>query len=82
MPVATYGTVYGMVKTTIYLPDELKRRVEQAARERAVSEAEVIRAAVDAAVPPLEHPRPTFPLFNSGKPIADWDEAMRGFGED
>ena len=56
-----------MVKTTIYLPDELKRRVEQAARERATSEANVIRAALDAAVPPLERPRPTFPLFDSGR---------------
>jgi len=59
--------MYGMVKTTIYLPDELKRRVEQAARERATSEANVIRAALDAAVPPLERPRPTFPLFDSGR---------------
>lgn len=74
--------MYGMVKTTIYLPDELKRRIEQAARERSTSEAEVIRTAVDAAVPPLERPRPTFPLFDSGQPIEDWDEAMRGFGED
>jgi plasmid stability protein len=71
-----------MVKTTIYLPDELKRRLEQAARDRATSEAEVIRAALDAGVPPLERPRPTFPLFNSGQPIKDWDEAMRGFGQD
>lgn len=74
--------MYGMVKTTIYLPDELKRRIEQAARERSTSEAEVIRTAVDAAVPPLERPRPTFPLFNSGRPIEDWDEAMRDFGKD
>ena len=45
------------------------------------SEADVIRAALDAAVPTLERPRPTFPLFDSGKPVKDWDEAMRGFGE-
>ncbi len=56
-----------MVKTTIYLPEDLKRRVEQAARERDLSEAEVIRAAVDAAVPPLERPLPKLPLFNSGR---------------
>ena len=73
-----------MVKTTIYLPDELKRRIERAARERSVSEAEVIRAAVDAAVPPLERPRPTLPLFNSGRGdlVARWDELMEGFGSD
>ena len=76
--------MYGMVKTTIYLPDELKRRVEQAARQRAISEAEVIRAAVDAAVPPLERPRPTFPLFDSGRGdlVERWDELMEGFGRD
>ena len=76
--------MYGMVKTTIYLPDELKRRIEHAARERDVSEAEVIRSAVDAAVPPLEHPRPTLPLFNSGRgDLAErWDELMEGFGRD
>jgi len=71
-----------MVKTTIYLPEDLKLRVERAARERNVSEAELIRRAVNAAVPPLERPRPTLPLFDSGKPIEDWGEAMRGFGED
>lgn len=76
--------MYGMVKTTIYLPDELKRRVEHAARERDVSEAEVIRTAVDAAVPPLERPRPTLPLFNSGRGdlVERWDELMEGFGRD
>ena len=77
--------MYGMVKTTIYLPDELKRRVEQAARQRATSEAEVIRAAVDAAVPPLERPRPRVPLFDSGDPtLAERvDEILaEGFGRD
>ena len=79
----TYEIVYGMVKTTIYLPDELKRRVEQAAREQATAEAEVIRAAPDAGVPPLE--RPTFPLFDSGRgDIAERvDELLaEGFGRD
>ena len=35
-----------VVKTTIYLPDELHREVKQAARERGTSEAELIRTAV------------------------------------
>jgi len=74
--------MYGMRKTTVYLPDDLKCRVERAARTQRRSEAEVIRAAIAAAVPPLERPRPTLPLFDSGRPIEDWDEAMRGFGED
>jgi len=74
-----------MFKTTIYLPDELKRRVEKAAREQAVSQADVIRSAVDAAVPPLERPRPTLPLFRSGDPtLAERvDEILfEGFGRD
>lgn len=69
-----------MVKTTIYLPEELKRRVEHTARERSTSEADVIRAAIDSFT--AESPRPRIGLFESGRPIEDWDEAMRGFGED
>jgi len=47
----TYGTMYGMTpgmkRTTIYLPDELKARLEAAAKRRGVTEAEIVRAAVD-----------------------------------
>lgn len=35
-----------MVKTTIYLPDDLHRDLKQAAHERGTSEAELIRTAV------------------------------------
>lgn len=35
-----------MVKTTIYLPDELRHGIKQAAKERGTSEAELIRTAV------------------------------------
>jgi len=35
-----------MVKTTIYLPDELRQGIKQAAKERGTSEAELIRTAV------------------------------------
>jgi metal-responsive CopG/Arc/MetJ family transcriptional regulator len=35
-----------VVKRTIYLPDELHRRVKRAAKERGTSEAELIRTAV------------------------------------
>jgi len=79
--------MYGMVKTTIYLPDELKRRVERAARAQERSEADVIRTAIDAAVPPLERPRPTLPLFNSGTGETNVAERVdellaEGFGRD
>lgn len=57
--------MYGMRKTTIYLPEALKARVERLAAERRVSEAEIIRAAIDEYTDRLR-PRPTLPLFASG----------------
>jgi metal-responsive CopG/Arc/MetJ family transcriptional regulator len=72
-----------MVKTTVYLPEELKGRLERLARDQGRSEAELIRTALEEFTA-RERPRPTLPLFSSGNvlPIDDWDEAMRGFGED
>ena len=82
-----YGTMYGnmarMLKTTVYLPDGLKDRVEQLAERTGRSEAEVIRTALEEYVG--EHAaRPQIPLFAKGEvaPIEDWDEALRGFGEE
>jgi Ribbon-helix-helix protein, copG family len=79
-----YGTMYGnmprMLKTTVYLTDDLKRRVERVAEDKSCSEAEIIRAALEEYTQ-HERPRPRFPLF-SAPPIEDWDEAMRGFGKD
>lgn len=54
-----------MKRTTIYLPDTLKHRVERMARERNVSEAEVIRAAIDEFTRGGARPAPTLPLFES-----------------
>ncbi len=72
-----------MRKTTVYLPDALKARLERLAGERRTSEAELIRTAIERLVSE-EAPRPRLPLFRSGEvaPIEDFDEAMRGFGED
>ena len=71
-----------MHKTTIYLPEPLRNRVKHAAAERRVSEAEIIRAAIEAYTAPRERPRPKLPLFRGPEPIEDFDEALRGFGED
>lgn len=68
-----------MRKTTVYLPDELKARLERVAKTRGSSEAEVIRTAIEE-LTARERPRPRAPLF-AVEPIDDWDEAMRGFGE-
>ena len=51
-----------MQKTTLYLPDELKSAVEQQARQRRVSEAQVIREAIASAV---TRPTPRAGLFES-----------------
>ncbi len=75
---ASGGTIYGMSrKTTIYLPDDLKSAVEREALRHGVSEAEVIRRAVAAAV---SRPRPT-PGIIEGTPIAERaEELLAGFG--
>ena len=78
-----YGSVYGMQKTTVYLPDDLKRALEQTATSRGCSEAELIREAVRALTGMATRPRPRMPLFRSGRPgLAERvDQALKGFGE-
>ena len=43
-----YGIMYGMRKTTVYLPDELKADLERTAGVTGRSEADLIRDAVRA----------------------------------
>lgn len=73
------GTIYGMsVKTTIYLPDELKEALEAEARRRGQSEAEVVREAIRALV---GRPTPR-PGIIEGEPLAARsEELLSGFGE-
>ena len=54
-----------MKKTTLYLPDELKRKVEFVAKKEGRSEADVIRDAIEAAVKSAA-PRPRIPLIKRG----------------
>jgi Ribbon-helix-helix protein, copG family len=72
-----------MQKTTVYLPDALKRRLAQAAHRRGQPEAALIRAAIERLLDEEARPRPTVPLFRSGDPtLAERvDEALSGFGE-
>lgn len=78
--------MYGMVKTTIYLPEPLKERVRRVASEQRRSEAAVIRDALEEYTAGRERPRPTLPLFSSiGHPdLAERvDEVLaEGFGRD
>ena len=55
-----------MRKTTIYLPDELKKRIEKVARTSRKSEADVIRDAINAATRHAGAPVPRIPLVHTG----------------
>ena len=74
-----------MKKTTLYLPDELKEKLEDVARLEGRSEADVIRDALAAAVNSRRPPEPRIPLpgFRLGDPsIAERaGELLAGFGE-
>lgn len=79
-----YGSVYGMRKTTVYLPDELKAALERAAAAEQRSEAELIREAIGAAVAQRQVPAPTVPLgtHRLGDPSVARrvEELLDGFG--
>lgn len=81
----TYGTMYGMVKTTLYLPEEFKQALERIAAEERISEAEVVRRALRREMGDLSPPEPRVPLV--GRELSDptlaerVDELLEGFGE-
>lgn len=79
----TYGTVYGMQKTTVYLPDDIKRALQQVAAARGCTEAHLIREALLALTRRARPPRPRLPLFKSKRPrLAERiDDALAGFGQ-
>lgn len=65
-------------KTTVYLTDELKAAIEREARQRGLSEAEVIRQAIAANV---HRPRPRAAIID-GEAFAERAEGLLpGFGE-
>lgn len=79
--------MYGMKKTTLYLPDDLKRSVERIAEHEHTSEAEVLRSAIRDMVAQRERPRPTIPLWPEGIGPPDLAENVdkylaKGFGRD
>lgn len=79
-----YVIMYGMKRTTIYLPDDLKAALERTAAATGSSEAEIVRGAVAAATAEHAYPSPRLPLFSSDDPtLAERvDEALaEGFGE-
>lgn len=75
--------MYGMQKTTLYLPDSLKSALERAAAARKCSMADIVREALAAYTSAMECPKPVLPLFSSKDPhLAEKaDEALAGFGD-
>jgi hypothetical protein len=76
--------MYGMVKTTVYLPEDLKAALERLAEEQGRSEAEIIREAIRSTVVSGTPAQPKIPLVEGGlgDPSAAErvDELLDGFG--
>ncbi len=74
--------MYGVKRTTIYLPDDLKGTLARAARDEKRTEADLIREGIERLLQ-SRHPQPRVPLFTSGQPdLAEKvDELLAGFGE-
>jgi len=72
-----------MEKSTVYLPDDLKRALRRAARSSGRSEAELIREGIGLVIGTHRIAEPRLPLFESGAPdLAERaDELLDGFGE-
>lgn len=75
--------MYGMKKTTVYLPEDLDAALKRTAADQGRSEAEIIREAVKTTLDYMQQPRPRLPLFRSeDHTLAERvDEELRGFGE-
>jgi Arc/MetJ-type ribon-helix-helix transcriptional regulator len=78
-----YGTMGGMEKTTVYLPDDLKEALRRASRSTGRSEADLIREGIGLVTGTHRIAEATLPLFKSGRPdLAEHvDELLDGFGE-
>ena len=74
-----------MRKTTLYLPDDLKRELERAAAATGRSEADIVREGIRLALARRVPPPPTIPIFvgKDGDVAARVDELLaQGFGRD
>ncbi len=71
-----------MRKTTVYLPDDLKRALTRAARATRRTEADLIREGVRRVTGAYAAPDPVLPLFSSGDPTLSENVggALEGFG--
>lgn len=83
---STYGTIYGVKRTTVYLTDEQKRQLEEIAGRTRQTEAQLIRDGVDRVIGESQPDRSKpGPLFALNDPLLDdpsrVDEALEGFGD-
>lgn len=78
-----------MVKTTLYLPEQLKKALERASSGTGRSEAELVREALAEYLGTLAPDRPDFPLLSSRRGPGTSSDSTRvdellaetGFGE-
>ncbi|HEX8917762.1 MAG TPA: CopG family transcriptional regulator [Chloroflexota bacterium] len=72
-----------MLKTTVYLSEDLKAALERAATVSRRSEADLIREGIRRVTEEYSAPEPRLPLFASGDPMLSErvDELLAGFGE-
>jgi len=73
-----------MKKTTVYLPDDLKRALGRMAAESRRSEADLLREAVATLTMGAGAPAPRLPLFRAQGPsiAGNIDDALAGFGRE
>lgn len=77
--------MYGVKRTTVYLPEEMKSAIEREATRRGVTEAEVIRGAVEGALGSTrksKQQRPVFPKGWGENVAGRVDELLEGMGSD
>jgi Arc/MetJ-type ribon-helix-helix transcriptional regulator len=77
--------MYGVKRTTIYLPDDLKSQLEAKARAEGRTEADVIRQALAAALSQRNPRQPRLPLVEPTGEATNWAEQVdellgEGFG--
>lgn len=83
----TYGTMYGVKRTTIYLTDAQKQELEALAAGTTRTESDLIREGVDQMLDAhrIRRPKPGA-LFALSDPVLDdpdrTEEALEGFGRD
>jgi hypothetical protein len=84
--------MYGVKRTTIYLPEDLKAELERLAKAEGRTEADLMREGIQGLVDERTRPRPSFPLFDSGGALdasrvdellaGDPERGIPAFGED